>query len=72
MKTINVISKETEKAIAFKAWKTDTLNYRRTFQFDFWCPKSCINEDGSIKLWFMVKKVREAKCEGWDIILEIA
>lgn len=52
------IARETEKAIALKAWG-DKFDSKTTFSFPLWIPKSLIKND-EVPAWFIGKKMKEA------------
>ena len=60
------VVKETEKAIAFKAWKTFNMGRGKSIEWTVWVPKSVI-KNGIIENWFLNKI--EAEARDYDSIL---
>ena len=65
------IVKETEKAVAFKAWKTFNMARGKTIEWNIWVPKSVI-KNGMIANWFLNKLESEAIDFDYTLTFELA
>lgn len=65
------VVRETEKAIAFKAWKTFNMGRGKSIEWSVWVPKSVIKE-GRIANWFLNKLESEAMDYDYTLTFEMA
>lgn len=65
------VVKETEKAIAFKAWKTFNMGRGKSIEWTVWVPKSVI-KNGIIANWFLNKLEAEARDYDSTLTFELA
>lgn len=65
------VVKETEKAIAFKAWKTFNMGRGKSIEWNIWVPKSVI-KNGVIANWFLNKLESEAMDFDYTLTFELA
>lgn len=65
------VVRETEKAIAFKAWKTFDMGKGKAIEWNIWVPKSVI-KDGFIANWFLTKLESEARDYDCTLTFELA
>lgn len=65
------VVKETEKAIAFKAWKTFNMGRGKAIEWNIWVPKSVI-KNGVIANWFLNKLESEAMDFDYTLTFELA